>query len=242
MPHLFVNRPRMLGLTRSPAELWAHHRWEAINAAVYDLGGVVFIVGSVLFFPRFEGRADIGAWLFFAGSLLYIVVAGHDVAEAARNHRRQDDGSSQSLLELATATGYLVGSILFAVGSISFLSWVNLADAAAWMFVAGSLLFVGGACINVLQIVRERSLMTLQLMNLTAVSFIVGSVLFAVASVPYLWQVPSAAERATLHTYLAWLYVVGSALFLLGGVFNYWRASILIRQDPGDSPSTPPRS
>ncbi len=49
MPHLFVNRPRLFGLTRGPAELWAHHRWETINAAVYDLGGVIFVVGSVLF-------------------------------------------------------------------------------------------------------------------------------------------------------------------------------------------------
>jgi hypothetical protein len=34
--------------------------------------------------------------------------------------------------------------------------------------VIGSLLFVLGACINVLQIVQARSLATLQLMNLTA--------------------------------------------------------------------------
>ena len=121
--------------------------------------------------------------------------------------------------------------MLFIVGSIFFLSAVGWIVAGAWCFVIGSVLFLIGACVNVIQIVQERSLITLQLMNLTAISFIVGSVLFAVASIPYLWTVENAAERYTLFSFVAWQYVIGGLLFLLGGVYNYSRAYLLMRDE-----------
>jgi len=65
-------------------------------------------------------------------------------------------------------------------------------------------------------------------MNLTAVSFIDGSILFAVASAPYLWTIENPTDRYTLFTFLAWQYLIGSALFLLGGVFNYCRAYVVM--------------
>ena len=80
----------------------------------------------------------------------------------------------------------------------------------------GSLLFVVGACINILQIVQSRSMVTLQPMNLTAIAFVVGAVLFTVASVPYLWNFAAKSDRTTLYAFLAWQYLVGSVLFFLG--------------------------
>jgi hypothetical protein len=53
-------------------------------------------------------------------------------------------------------------------------------------------------------------------------------VLFTVASVPYLWKV-AASDRETLYAFLAWQYLVGSILFFAGGVFNYWRAYLVMR-------------
>jgi len=234
MPHLFVNRPRLHDLTRGSADLRAHFRWETINAVIYKIGGVVFIVGSVLFFPRFEAYADIGAWTFFFGSLLYLVVTGHDMAEAVRYRRSLPRRTLASDLELIAAAAYLVGTTLFTFGSVFFLSQVGWEIPGAWCFVIGSLMFVLGACINVLQIVKAQSLTTLQLMNLTAVSFVVGSVLFAVASVPYLWSVVP-EDRELLYRFLAWQYLIGSSLFLLGGIFNYWRAYLVIKRQISDS-------
>jgi hypothetical protein len=233
MPHLFVNRPRLHGLIRGSADLRAQFRWETINAVLYKIGGVVFIVGSVLFFPRFEAYADIGAWTFFLGSLLYLVVTGHDMAEALRYRLRLARRTLASSLELVAAAAYLVGTILFTFGSVFFLSQVGWLILGAWCFVIGSLMFVLGACINVLQIVRAESLTTLQFMNLTAVSFVVGSVLFTVASVPYLWSV-APEDREILYGFLAWQYLIGSILFLLGGFFNYWRAYLVIKKQIGD--------
>ncbi|AOS97846.1 hypothetical protein AUP74_02444 [Microbulbifer aggregans] len=234
MPHLFVNRPRLYDLTRGSTELKAQFRWETINAVLYKIGGIVFIVGSVLFFPRFEAYADIGAWTFFFGSLLYLVVTGHDMAEAIRYHRSLGQRTLASDLELIAAAAYLVGTILFTFGSIFFLSRVGWIIPGAWCFVIGSLLFVLGACINVLQIVRAQSRITLQLMNLTAVSFVVGSVLFTVASVPYLWSV-APEDREILYGFLAWQYLIGSSLFLLGGIFNYLRAYLVIKKQINES-------
>jgi hypothetical protein len=120
---------------------------------------------------------------------------------------------------------------MFTVGSVFFVSTVGWYNAGAWCFIIGSMLFVLGASINVLQIVQSHSIITLQLMNLTAVTFVVGSVLFTVASMPYLWDVKAKTARTTLYTFLAWQYVTGSLLFLLGGVFNYWRAYVVMRQE-----------
>ncbi|NEV65257.1 YrhK family protein [Thiorhodococcus minor] len=229
MPHLFSNRPRLYDLTRGQSDSKAQFRWETINAILYKIGGLVFIVGSVLFFPRFEAYADWGAWAFFFGSLLYLIVTGHDTAEAIRYRLTLGRRTSDSSLELVAAGAYLVGTILFTVGSILFLSRVGLVKAGAWCFVIGSLLFVLGACINVLQIVVAKSIDTLQLMNLTALCFVVGSVLFTVASVPYLWSV-APEDRELLYGFLAWQYLIGSCLFFIGGVFNYWRAYLVIKR------------
>jgi hypothetical protein len=33
-----------------------------------------------------------------------------------------------------------------------------------------------------------------------------------------------------LYAFLAWQYLIGSVLFFMGGVFNYWRAYVIIRE------------
>jgi len=231
MPHLFTNRPRLHDLTASSADIRAQFCWETINAVAYKLGGLVFIIGSILFFPAFEAYADVGAWTFFAGSLIYLLVTVHDLLEVRRNWRESSVPRTGRVLDSIAALSYVWGTILFTVGSIFFLSAVGWVTAGAWTFVIGSLLFVLGACVNVLQIVRADSKLTLQLMNLTALTFVVGSVLFAVASIPYLWQAAPDPFERTLYAFLAWQYLVGSLLFFIGGLFNYWRAYVVVRSE-----------
>jgi hypothetical protein len=226
---MFINRHRIYDLTRDRSDLRSQFRWETINAVFYKVGGLVFIIGSILFFPRFEAYADIGAWTFFVGSLLYLVVTVHDLAEVRRHWQGSTAHDRSIIMEWTAASSYVWGTLLFTAGSLFFLSAVGWYTAGAWTFIIGSLLFVLGACINVLQIIQADNRVTLQLMNLTAVAFVVGSVLFAVASVPYLWDVPNPSMQVTLHTFLAWQYLIGSVLFFSGGVFNYWRAYLVVR-------------
>lgn len=210
-------------------------RWETINAILYKIGGVLFIIGSIFFFPRFEAYADLGAWVFFVGSLVYLVVTVHDLAEVRHHWRLSKSHDRDTILEYAASASYVWGTVLFTVGSVFFLSSVGWLKAGAWCFVIGSLLFVLGACINVLQIVKSSSIKILQLMNLTAITFVVGAVLFTVASVPYLWSVAAKSDRTTLYAFLAWQYLAGSVLFFLGGVFNYWRAYVVVGDAIGGS-------
>jgi len=229
MPHMFTNRPRIHDLTKDRTDLQAHFRWETINAVLYKIGGIVFVIGSILFFPRFEAYADLGAWTFFIGSLLYLIVTVHDLMEVRQHWRSSDRHDRSMVMEYTAAASYVWGTILFTLGSIFFLSAVGWYTAGAWCFIIGSLLFVLGACINVLQIIQAENRVTMQLMNLTALTFVVGSVLFTVASIPYLWDVKNPSVKTTLHDFLAWQYLVGSILFFAGGVFNYWRAYVVVR-------------
>jgi len=188
---------------------------------------VLFVVGSVLFFPRFSAWADLGAWIFFLGSILYLIVTGHDLAEARRHAR--DDIDSQERLQLAAAWTYVSGTLLFLVGSVFFLSWVGWERPGAWCFILGSLLFVAGAVVNVLESFDAADLVQLRLLNLTGLCYVVGSTLFVVASIPYLWELEEPAAARTLGAFLAWQYLIGSALFLLGGVLNYGRTFLMMR-------------
>lgn len=228
MPHFFANRPRLHAIFTEEPILRDHFRWETINAVVYKLGGFVFVVGSIMFFPSMKAHANLGAGAFIVGSLLYLVVTGHDLFEVfVCAKSRSAAPTIWDRLEAGAASSYVVVTVLFTVGSVFFLSEVGLFTAGAWCFVIGSVLFVIGATINVLQIVQASDLLTLQLMNLTALSFVTGSVLFTVASIPYLWSTQSASDREMIDAFLASQYLAGSALFLLGGFFNYWRAYVL---------------
>mgnify|MGYP000557279030 CR=1 FL=1 len=237
MPHLIANRPRLYDLTSGAPDARAQFRWETINAVTYKLGGLVFVIGSVMFFPQLSAWEDVGAWLFVAGSLMYLAVNIHDVAEVIRHRREkrhtvQRTGLNWQVAKLkleALAVGtYFFGSLLFILGSLFFLSQIDWVAAGAWCFILGSILFTAGAAVNILQIVEAESLITMQLMNLTAVTYVIGSVLFAVASVPYLWSFAADADKTQTLTYLATQFVLGSTLFLIGGLFNYRRAYLVV--------------
>ncbi len=240
VPHLFVNRPRQ----HAPASRKPGGRdnltWETINTTVYLVGGVMFIWGSVLFFPEPQSVSDRGSWVFFFASLMYVAVTGHDLLEVVRYRAtRQHVLTIYDRYEAWAALSYLVGSLLFTAGSIFFLTAVGWYTAGSWTFIIGSLLFVFGAVINVLEVLRAPNMRTLQLMNLTAVTFVTGSTLFVVASIPYLFTLQSATDQRTVDAFLAAQYVIGSVLFLLGGVFNYRRARIVALREGAGHPAAP---
>lgn len=118
MPHMFTNRPRLHDLTKGRQDLRSQFRWETINAVLYKIGGLMFIVGSIFFFPRYEAYADLGAWVFFVGSLLYLVVTVHDLAEVRHHWRLSKTHDRDTILEYAAAASYVWGTVLFTVGSI----------------------------------------------------------------------------------------------------------------------------
>lgn len=240
MPHLIANRPRLYEPSEGRRGGHVPFRWETINAVAYKLGGFIFLVGSVLFFPALSDWSNLGAWLFVIGSLLYLAVNIHDAIEVVRHRRslrRRPERTGLNLtvakltLEMLAAGTYLAGSVLFIVGSLFFLSWIDWIGGGAWCFLVGSVLFVAGASVNILQIFQAQTPVTMQLMNLTAVTFVTGSALFAVASIPYLWSFAASSDERMVDTFLAAQFVAGSALFLIGGVLNYIRAYLVVRRE-----------
>ena len=237
MPHMFTNRPRRFAFQRDRADIRGQFRWETINAFAYKLGGLLFVIGSILFFPSMSAYMDVGCWIFFVGSLVYLVVTVHDLIEVHLHWNGAPDFPPEAVCEYTAALSYVVGTLLFVLGSVFFLSEVGWITLAGWSFIIGSLLFVVGASINVVQVVKHRDRLTLQLMNLTAVSFVTGSVLFTVASVPILWDLQTAGDDRLVGAFLGWQYLVGSGLFLLGGVFNYWRAYVFMCREEDECQS-----
>lgn len=240
MPHLFINRLRLLA-PAADADPRTNFRWERANALLYKLGGLVFMVGSLLFFPQLSAWADTGAWIFFGGSLVYLVVTGHDLSEVRRNARLDRSPPRTIRMEWLAAVSFILGTLLFTAGSVFFVSWVGMLKAGAWCFVGGSLLFVVGACLDVATITRAHSIQVMQLLNYTAVSYALGSVLFTTASVPYLWELHSAGDRFVVGQYVAAQYLIGSAFFFVGGVVNYRRARLVAAEaEAAIAPDTTP--
>lgn len=218
MAHHFTNRQR--SYKTGPKNFF----WEGINASTYIIGALCFVAGSIFFLPMFKEYATAAAWLFIIGSLIYLGVTLHDCAETTHYYRYNKRSSRKTILELLTLTGYVVASVLFLLGSICFLPDVFKEAWGAWCFIIGSTLFAACATTSVTQITEAGTLTGLQRLNATAICFVIGSILFLIPSIPYLWPAKQSNLTQTLFTYSAGQFIFASLLFLAGGVVNFYRA------------------
>lgn len=231
MPHLVTHRPRLTNLRSSDERHPSHKRWETFSAISYKIGGLTFVAGSLFFFPVLADYLAIGDWLFCAGSILYLLVTGHDLLEVHKYWRHHDTNTFADHIEFICAWSYVIGSALFVIGSLCFLPSVSLIGLGAWLFIIGSVLFVAGGLVNILQVVEAPSLLYMQLFNFTVALFVIGSALFAVASIPYLWQLSRGAE-VRIDTFAAAQFLFASVLFFLGGVAIFLRKLVHDKLEP----------
>lgn len=222
MPHLVTHRPRLTNLRSNDETDGSHKVWETFSAFSYELGGVMFVIGSVCFFPALSSYMAAGDWLFIVGSILYLLVTGHELLEVHKYWRRHGTQTFADRIEFVAAWSYVLGSVLFVIGSVCFLPAVDAIVPGAWMFIVGSALFFIGGLVNILQVVEAPSLIYMQLFNFTVALFVIGSALFAEASIPYLWHLGEPA-RSHMSNFDAAQYVFGSVLFLIGGMAIYYR-------------------
>lgn len=198
--------------------------WEGLNASAYIVGAFCFVVGSVFFLPMFQKYSAAAAWLFMIGSVIYLAVSLHDFVETIIYYRQNRQRGRKTILEFLTLTGYVIASVLFLLGSICFLPSVFKEAWGAWGFIIGSALFAAGATISVTQITEAGTLICLQLLNAVAICFVIGSILFLIPSIPYLWPSGQPDLPQIMFTYLAGQFIFASILFLVGGVTNFYRA------------------
>lgn len=133
---------------------------------MYVIGSWVFFVGTVFYWPEEAHHHTVqyvqqcslaqyfnllspefeGTLLFIAGSVLYAMAAFTN----ALNQRMSDDRASR-LLTLVTCS-YMIGSILFIVGSVAFLPEIGcgiaLVSVGAWTFIIGSAFFLLGSLVS----------------------------------------------------------------------------------------------
>ena len=227
MARLVLNRTRELAPRGGAA---ANMLWEHVNEIAYILGSALFIIGSVFFLPSYGKELDFGVSIFVVGSLLYMGVTGHDLFEVLRYRRAHGTrGHDEPNLQVAAAIGYVTGGALHLGSDWIYLFDPTLVRPSAWLSLIGSVLFLVAGVFNVLGVVNAPSRQIMQLTNLTAVSFVMGSVLFTVGSFPDFWHEATVNDRDDLMAFVAWLYIIGSAVFLAGGVFNYRRAVLVNR-------------
>eukprot|EP00121_Abeoforma_whisleri_P005305 Awhi_evm1s4805 len=218
MPHLITNRQRHY-----------HHfkvshlsiNFEVFNFVAYLIGGLFFIIGSVFFLPQYEQYANAGAWLFIIGSILYLLVAIHDVYEAVINWIHKDTTvSAIHFFEFLAAVAYFTGSIIFIIGSVFFLESISKVVAGSWLFIVGSLIFCLGSMINIGQMWTVVSPLMIQLLNATAVNFLVGSLFFILGSVFFIIPFENEVDSYNMYVYAGWLFIAGSICFTAGALIN----------------------
>jgi hypothetical protein len=221
MPHLFANRSRQFALLK-PADHPFHYVWQWVSAFLYIIGGILLVVGSVFFLPKYDDYEVEGTYMFLVASILYLWVSTHDIIEVIKAPREEDN--NDLILELMAGFSYAIGAILFIVGSIFFLPGNTYNEiAGAWLFIMGSVLFVVGACVNAKQIWSSPDTVSAQIANLIAVNFVMGSTFYLSASIPYLFDFQSESDANTEYKYIATIYIIGSVNFVIAGFLDMKR-------------------
>jgi len=207
MVHLVSQRPKLY-----------HVLWEALARRAYSEGlpvinptqghlvelgfelcyifaMVTFVLGSVLFFPSYSRDAfSWGCHLYIVGSLLTAVLSMYDLAESVL--WRRVCISNEADHEIVEKFLYVVGSVLFAVGTALFEHPIEkegstqLAETVAvTMFFVGSTFFALAAYVNALSLYRRHPCL-IRWALVICTCYVLGGVLFCSGTVAFMPGVP----------------------------------------------------
>mmetsp|Transcript_124123 Transcript_124123/g.386549 ORF Transcript_124123/g.386549 Transcript_124123/m.386549 type:complete len:264 (+) Transcript_124123:45-836(+) len=254
MPHLLIDRirsasalcPCQRGLEHPKrSDAWCAYLLEGLDI----LGGLLFVAGSVCFLPVFSHQLHVfltGCALFVIGSLLYLGICTFSLAESVRERGFKTFEACENVL-------YLVGSVVFAVGTVMYwppeahhkgMDWLvesislgvyfNLFTPefeGTLLFILGSLLFVCAAFVNGLD-QRTFDSSESRLLGATTTLYMGGSLLFVIGSVAFLPDMGCTDQMLTLG---AWCFVTGSVLYVVGSCISLVRTARELRT-PSRSP------
>lgn len=169
-----VSSPRHARTAFSAAlyeQLYKAHvlRLQRANSLIYMLGGACFTGGSVLFFPALEDIIMHGGWLYITGCILVLLAAvlgamtAYEMRKTAPVGMRGPHSWSDEEATMLSCAMYVLGNVLFIGGSILFFPRILEAGgpvirlSAVWLFVLGSAVFLAGAIIDLLVVLRTVS-------------------------------------------------------------------------------------
>lgn len=187
-------------------------------AAIEEFAGLLFVIGSIYFLPSHaEEHPVIGPAFFIVGASLSSLISTFDLYELLATASQQLDW-----LSVTTTTLYLVGAVVYVIGSILFLPVVNQVTAGAIAFVLGSMAYIVAAVVNRWAVEEQDDRWQGRAaLHLTLDGYLLGATFFLGACLPYL-----AVDECTnpdLHWYLSGQFIAGSLLFVVGGLANYAR-------------------
>jgi len=255
MPHLAVERIRSTLPCPCvfPTEKLPTRRHDVACALVLEafeiLAGLIFVAGSICFLPSYSHSLDVfllGCLLFVLGSLIYVAICSFTLAEAVRFEGWWSAEAAENGLYTLGSWVFLVGTFLYwppeahyehigwFQGTLSLSSYFNTFSVefeGTVLFIIGSLLFVIAAFINGLNQRGPFESVRSRLLTATTSLYMAGGLLFVMGSVAFL---PNLGCGETMEALGAWMFIVGSAFFVFGGVVNGVRTATYLdpQQDP----------
>mmetsp|Transcript_16750 Transcript_16750/g.25153 ORF Transcript_16750/g.25153 Transcript_16750/m.25153 type:complete len:454 (-) Transcript_16750:196-1557(-) len=197
-----------------------------ISEIAGNVGGVMFIIGSYCFYPKYEESCGsyacpmYGAVLFTLGSFLFFV-------GSCVNFYKNDAMSCQDIALTINATLYLVANFMFVIGSIFFVPIIEengFGLSGVSLFIIGSFIFIVAPLYDMHRAHQLRGKVQISFLSyviecIVASLYIGGSCLFLVGSILYLPEL--------YDPFSVTLFVVGSFFFLGATISspaaNIWR-------------------
>mmetsp|Transcript_43990 Transcript_43990/g.113699 ORF Transcript_43990/g.113699 Transcript_43990/m.113699 type:complete len:285 (-) Transcript_43990:3-857(-) len=205
------------------------------GCSLFILGSAIYCLICTIAFGEALGRQGwlsfevwehllylLGSWLFLAGSVLYLPVSGAPWDMAVE----QDHIANMGL-----PTRISIGPEAVYLGQICELfSYFERQSLGTILFIVGSMLYVFAAFTNAL---NQRKFDELSSKMLTAVTslYMTGSLLFTMGSVALLPHLGCGDQMVSLGV---WCFIIGSFLFLFGGIASLVRTHWVLRGSNGE--------
>ncbi|CAI5731587.1 unnamed protein product [Hyaloperonospora brassicae] len=198
----------------------------------YFLGSVLFLVGSIYFYPEFavmwNGKAGLFAsWCFVIGCIMFFVGANLDYVQVIR----YDHGSQlRQVLRAYSALGNYMASCIFILGALYFLpTWyLKAPELGSWSFIVGCILFCITAVVELLFVCMTHEDMRMtgfKLKNVwcytavMAVATFLGALFFILGSWYYLPRYINRIDDGVHYMNRAiTFYVIGSVCFVISAL------------------------
>ncbi|KAE8915562.1 hypothetical protein PF010_g4018 [Phytophthora fragariae] len=220
--------PQVLLPGNHQLETW--EKWLEVSRAVaYFFGSLLFLFGSIFFYPEYSAKWNgnavvFASWGFVIGCIYFFAGANLDFIQSIRyNHGTQ----LRQVLRAFTALCNYMAASTFVLGALYFLpSWYPKSpELGCWAFINGCILFCIGAIVEILFICTTHGDPRVSGFRITnmfcwgaaaTLSTLVSSVFFIIGSWFYLPEYINRADDGTHYMNTAiTFYVLGSVCFVV---------------------------
>jgi hypothetical protein len=194
-------------------------------------GGLLFLVGTVLYYPLFVEYATMAAWMYFFGCICFLLGSVIDLVQCCVDlllmYRQCVVVNIGHLFLLGTSLCNVIGSILFVIGGYFFLPaiYAEYPSAGCYLFISGCVIFLIAIFFH-LAYVRESKNSRLKVWwYITAVLNSVGNILFITGSYYFLPKFVLVVDVSTATANIVYAldqYAAGAIAFTMAPLFQLY--------------------